>query len=75
MGKLEIVQITDYTERVSASYMDRQGEEYEIVFTKNYNHNTGYEERQVISVEKAGVDIPSREPIWREIKKMLSNRK
>lgn len=64
MGKIEQVEVQSYTEYATAFYVDGTGEEYEIVFTRNYDHNIGYEEKAVVNVEKDGTMIDSDDPIW-----------
>ena len=67
MGKIENVEVQSYTEHVTASYTDDDGQEYEIVFTRTYTENIGYEEKQLVQVEKDGQDISSGDPVWERI--------
>ena len=71
MGKIENVEIQSCTEYASASYRDDDGEEYEIVFVRTYNHNIGYEEKELTSVEKDGGEIDPGHPIWEEIRRHI----
>ena len=71
MGKITHLEVQGYTEWSSATYVDDEGEEYEIVFTKNYTHNIGYEEREVVNVKRGGIGIDSDDPIWKEIRKTV----
>ena len=49
MNKLTNVEAQSSTKWFSATYIDGTGKEYEIVFTKTYTHNIGYEERELVS--------------------------
>ena len=71
MGKVTLLEVQGYTEWSSAAYVDDSGEEYEIVFTRNFNHNTGLEEKEVVSIEKAGIDVDPEDPLWKEIEEAL----
>ena len=69
MGRVMLHEVQGYTEWSSAVYVDDSGEEYEIVFTRNYNH--GQEEKEVVSIERAGVDVDSKDPLWKRIEEAL----
>ena len=71
MGKIEDVEIQSYTEYATASYRDDDGGEYEIVFVGTYNHNMGYDEKELTSVEKDGGKIDPGHPIWEEIRRHI----
>ena len=71
MGRIETVEVRSYTEYSTASYIDDDGEEYEIVIEKTYHHNIGYEEQEVVNVERGGVAIAGGDPIWGKIKTCL----
>ena len=67
MGRVMLHEVQGYTEWSSAVYVDDSGEEYEIVFTRSYNHNTGFEDKEVVSIERAGIDVDPKDPLWRKI--------
>ena len=71
MGKIKDIEIQSYTEYATASYTDGDGQEYEIVFVGTYNHNIGYEEKELTSVEKDGQEIDPDHPIWEEIRRHI----
>jgi hypothetical protein len=72
MGTIEQIDVQSYTEYATAIYITDDGEEYEIVFTKHYDENIGYEEKTVVHVEKDGKSVDPDEPIWEEIRTQLS---
>ena len=71
MTKLSQIEVQSYTLCLTANYQDDDGEEYEIVFTKTYEDNLGYEEREVVNIEKDGNVVDLDNPIWEEIEKAV----
>ena len=55
MTELSQIEIQSCTLWLTANYEGDDGEEYEIVFTKTYEDNLGYEEREVGKVENIEV--------------------
>jgi hypothetical protein len=75
MGTIEQIDIQSYTEYATAIYITDDGEEYEIVFTKHYDENIGYEEKTVVHVEKDGKMVDPDDLIWGEITAHLPSEK
>jgi hypothetical protein len=71
MGTIEQIDIQSYTEYVTAVYIGDDGEEYEIVFTKHYDENIGYEEKTLVNVEHDGKAIDTDDSVWEEIQHHL----
>lgn len=66
-----IQEVYSYSEWAVVSYKARDGEEYQITLTKSYDKNIGYEHRQVLTIEKGGIEIPEDDPIWEEVKRAV----
>ena len=73
MSKIENVEVQSWSEWVSASYLDSEGREYELVFTRSYDENGGFEQCELVNIEKDGKMIDSDKDIWHEIQKQLEN--
>lgn len=70
MGTLKSIQPQSTLDWMNALYQDDSGE-YEVVFTRSYDENIGYESRELVNVEKAGAPIYPEEPIWKEIQEQI----
>ena len=71
MGRIEQVEVQSYTEWSSATFVDDDGEEYNITIYKTYTHNIGFEENDVGIVEQFGTPVPEHSPVWRKIRKAV----
>lgn len=67
MGKIKNAELQSYTEYTAAWYVDDDGAEYEIVFVTTYDHNTGHDHREAVSVEKDGKMADADDPIWSRV--------
>ncbi len=72
MGKIENVELQSYSEWSTATYIDDDGEEYEIRISKTYDANMGYEHKELVNMEKDGNEIDYDNPIWKKIQKHIS---
>ena len=54
----------------SASYHGRDGQVYDVVFTKSYMHDIGYESRELANVLLDG-DTVEGDDLWRRIRDEL----
>lgn len=66
MGALKNIETQSTLEWMNALYEDEAGE-YEVVFTRSFDENIGYESRELVNVEKDGTPIFPEDPIWNEI--------
>ena len=71
MGDLEDTDSHEQKDEEPYHTIKYNGEEYEVTFYKSYDTNPGYEHRELLNVEKAGVSIPPEDPIWKEIQNHL----
>lgn len=71
MGNLKSIEVQSILEWINSIYTDDSGEEYEVVFTRNYDMNIGYESRELVNVEKEGAPVYPEAPIWDEIQKRI----
>ena len=71
MGKIRDVEVQNRTEWFTALYVDKDGPECEIVFTKSRDENIGFEEQELVNVEMNGKTVPSDDGIWKEIQEHL----
>jgi len=71
MGIISAIEVQSHTMWVAANYEGDDGEEYEVVFTKTYEDNLGYEEREVVNIEKDGKEVDLENPVWEEIEKAI----
>jgi hypothetical protein len=70
MSKIKDVEVQNRTEWFTAVYVNGD-REYEIVFTESRYENTGFEERELVNVERGGKTVPSDDAIWKEIQERL----
>ena len=73
MGTLKNIETQSTLEWMNAIYVDDSGLEYGVVFTKYFDENIGYENREVVNVEKDDVPVKYEEPIWNEIQEAVNN--
>jgi hypothetical protein len=71
MGKIRDVEVQNRTEWFTALYVNKDGQECEIVFTKSRDENIGFEEQELVNVEREGKTVPSDDGIWKEIQEHL----
>jgi len=69
MGKVRITEVQGYTEWASGVYNDGSGE-FNIVFIRSFDQDTGFR-KEVISVERAGIGIERKDPLWSRVKQAL----
>ena len=67
MGTILSIEKTGKTEHLVAVYQDDSGEEYEVVLCENQDMNAGYEWREIVHIEKDGLDIEVSEPLRSQI--------
>ena len=70
MGTLKSIEVQSTLNWMNALYEDDTGE-YEVVFTRSYDENIGYESRELVNVEKDGTPVFPESPIWDEIQKQI----
>ena len=71
MGKIRDVEVQNRTEWFTAVYVGNGGQEFEVVFTKSRDENIGFEEQELVNVERGGKTVPSDDAIWKEIQGQL----
>ena len=71
MGKIRDVEVQNRTEWFTALYVDKDGQECGIVFTKSRDENIGFEEQELVNVERGGKTVPSDDMVWKEIQEKL----
>ena len=71
MAEIRDIEVQSYTHWINGRYVDASGQEYEVVFTRSYDENIGYESRELVNVEKDGAAIDSDDPIWKEIQEQM----
>ena len=71
MAGIKNVEVQAFTQWITTTYIDDSGQEYEVVFTKSYTENIGFEKREVVNIEKSGDVVDDGDPIWEEIRKAV----
>lgn len=73
MGTLKNIETQSTLEWMNSIFTDDSGEEYEVVFTRSYDMNIGYESRELVNVEKEGTPVFPESPVWDEIQKQIQS--
>ena len=71
MAGIKNVEVQGFTQWINSTYIDDLGQEYEVVFTKSYTENIGFEERTVVNIEKSENVVYDGDPIWDKIRKAV----
>lgn len=70
MATIENVELQSSSQWFTATYVDENEEEYDIVFTKSYDENICYEQKALVNVEKGGETIAD-DVLWKKIQEDL----
>ena len=57
----------------SATFTNTKGEEYEIAFCEIHNCDLGFSDRELLKIEKDGVEVNQDDPIWKEIEVVIKS--
>ena len=70
MNKLRHLELGQSVKWFNAIFKDN-GKEYDVVFTSTYDTNIGFHEKELVNVMLDGEDIPSKDPVWRDVEKAV----
>lgn len=68
---LKNIEKQSITEYWNALY-EKDGREFFIVFTHDYDYNNHYGQREVVNIESNGEILPGDDPVWDEVRKLVS---
>ena len=71
LARFTIREVYCYTEWISATYRDKEGTYYEIIYNNTFNSKK-LERKELISVEHASRAISTSDAIWKEITEYLN---
>ena len=72
MAQLEIEKYRS-TEYWNAIYVDKNGSEFYVVFTLDYDYNSQYGQRELINIEKDETTVPKDHPVWETVGELVKD--
>jgi len=70
MPHLSEIEIYSKIEWVSATYEDND-RKYEVVFTRSFDNNSGFETRELVNIERDGISLDYELKFWKKVERLI----